>query len=115
MENINLEKEIRTVLETKYSKQEWLDSTEFFTEVLKEQGKELFYDDDIVNASKGFMTSPIGFHNGIPVEARTWYSSDFEHFKKQCLNEADEFDSILYMTFKDEERYYWRGALLPKS
>ena len=97
------------------NKQQWLNSVNHFDEVLKEQGKEIFIDDDIVNASKGFMTTPIGLHNGVAIEAGTWYSSDFEHFKKQCLNEASKFDSILYMTFKDEERYYWRGALLPKS
>jgi hypothetical protein len=100
--------------------------------------KELFFNEEIVSLSKGFMVAPVGLRGGKGIAAEVKRFNSFENLKETIKKLAKEKDMFLYMTFKqevvdysnvdmfhlsDEERaklpkktdYVWRGAFIERD
>ena len=98
---------------------------------------EVFVDEDILNAAKGFLTGPVGIFRGKMVCAECINFPKLEELKEYILNKCKECDMVLYMTFATERKgfgdvnffnlsveeqqkiptvplYVWRGAFVDK-
>jgi len=98
---------------------------------------DVFIDEDVLNAAKGFFTGPVGIFRGQMVCAESKSFSTLEELKEYTLNECKERDMVLYMTFATERKgfgdldffnlsveeqqkiptvplYVWRGTFVDK-
>lgn len=99
---------------------------------------EVFVDEDILNAAKGFLTGPVGIFRGKKVCAETQVYPNIHEMKTFLLNvQCKTKDMVLYMTFATERKdfgdvdffnlsveeqqkiptvpvYVWRGAFVDK-
>ena len=76
---------------------------------------DIFVDDDIVNAAKGYMTGPICFFRNKAICAEVSKAYDtLEDMKKNILQICELKDMVLYMTLKTDGKYFCRGAFTDK-
>ena len=98
---------------------------------------DVFVDEDILNAAKGFFTGPVGIFRGQMVCAESKNFSTLEELKEYILNDCKERDMVLYMIFATERKgfgdvdffnlsveeqqkiptlplYVWRGTFVDK-
>jgi len=76
--------------------------------------KNIFIDDDIINNVKGFMCGPVGVFNNKLVEAATKIFISLQALKDWVQEESLKNDMVIYMTFEENGKYYWRGDIILK-
>jgi hypothetical protein len=99
------------------TKKEWLETIEF---IAAKSGsgtlprkQDIFVDDDIIKKSAGFMCGPVGLFNGKPVEAgRPIEFDSLENLKDWVEEKSSNHDMVVYMTYEENGKFYWRGALV---
>lgn len=69
-------------------------------------------DDEIINMAKGFMVGPVGLFRGRAVEAQTQRFDNLPEMQIFLKVQAKTKDMVLYMTFKKDNVYFWRGAFV---
>jgi len=76
----------------------------------------ILFDDEIINAAKGFMIGPVGLFKNKAVEAETQTFDSLHEMKIFLLNvQCKTRDMVLYMTFEQCGRYLWRGAFVHRT
>jgi hypothetical protein len=76
---------------------------------------DVFIDDQVVNSVKGFMYGPVGVFRGKPIEATIIQKYDNIYELIIFLNlQAKTKDIVLYMTFKEDDKYCFRGNFVDK-
>lgn len=109
------------ILHPDLTKEEWIESTKFqalrFKETLDKYkfGYDVFVDEEIVDLVQGFMCGPVGIFRNKPIEANIVQKYDNIHELKIFLKlQAKTKDVVLYMTFKDNDKYCFRGQLVDR-
>jgi hypothetical protein len=96
------------------TKKDWLKSVNFFEHKFQSSSstKKIFIDDDIIENTKGFMCGPVGIFNNGAVEATTQSFASLQELKDWVVDESSKRDMVIYMTFEENGKYYWRGDLI---
>ena len=96
------------------TKKDWLKSVNFFEYKFQSSSstKKIFIDDDILENTKGFMCGPVGIFNNGAVEATTKIFPSLQELKDWVVDESSKRDMVIYMTFEENGKYYWRGDLI---
>lgn len=96
------------------TKKDWLKSVNFFEYKFQSSSstKKIFIDDDIIENTKGFMCGPVGIFNNGAVEATTKVFASLQELKDWVVDESSKRDMVIYMTFEENGKYYWRGDLI---
>jgi hypothetical protein len=72
-------------------------------------------DDKIINAAKGFMLSPVGLFRNSLVSAETQQFDTLSEMQIFLINvQSRTKDMVLYMTFEQGGKYYFRGTFVDK-
>ena len=132
-------KSLSPINEPDITKQQWLESIEShkqhfkktyedwatFNENQKQKGSDfiinspetsIIMDDEIIEAAKGFMVGPIGLFRNKCVAAETQVFENIHEMKIFLINvQCKTKDMVLYMTFKQGEKCFWRGAFVDKK
>jgi len=98
------------------TKKEWMTSIQFIegrTGAFTSK-KTVFIDDDIMKRVEGYMLGPVGLFNGKCVAAQTKVFVSLQELKDWVEEESLTSDMVIYMTFEENGKYYWRGDLLNK-
>ena len=98
------------------TKKEWLESIQFFAAksgagTFTCNGK-IFVDDHIIKNVKGFMCGPVGLFDGKCVAAQTKVFVSLQELKDWVEEESSKNDMIIYKTYEENGKYYWRGDLI---
>jgi hypothetical protein len=97
------------------SKNEWLDfitsaQKSFKSSIIKEN---VFVDDDVINNTKGYMLGPVGIFNNKGVQATNHHSfNSLDELKAWVEEKSQKHDMVIYMTYENNNKYHWRGALV---
>jgi hypothetical protein len=97
------------------SKNEWLDfiasaQKSFKSSIIKEN---VFVDDDVINNTKGYMLGPVGIFNNKGVQATDHHSfNSLDELKTWVEEKSQKHDMVIYMTYENNNKYHWRGALV---
>lgn len=119
------------------TKNEWLEAMEKFKDRYKREyteGKKTYEEgpkaewmtkptetniilnDDIINAAKGFMVGPVGLFRNKAVEAETQKFDSLAEMQIFLLNvQCKTKDMVMYMTFEQNGKYFWRGKFVNRS
>lgn len=75
----------------------------------------IFVDDFITDLAKGFLVGPVGiFRNrGVEAETQTFDSLSEMHIFLNVQSKTQ--DMVLYTTFEQKGKYYWRGKFVYKQ
>ena len=78
--------------------------------------KDIFIDDEVVSLVKGFMCGPVGVFRDKPIEATIVqkYDNIYELIIFLKL-QAKTKDIVLYMTYKEDDKYCFRGNFVDKE
>lgn len=101
------------------TKKEWLESIQFLAvksgAVSFTCNQKIFVDDDIIKKTKGFMCGPVGIFNSKAVQAgKPFDFNSLQELKDWVEEESSKHDMIIYKTYEENGKYYWRGDLLNK-
>jgi hypothetical protein len=96
------------------TKEMWLESLEHAKNIFSkdENPKTIFFDEDIVNASSGFMAGPLSLFEGKAIAATIYSYASLEELKSWVREESSKSKMIVYMTFEMGGKYFWRGAII---
>lgn len=97
------------------TKEMWLESLEHAKNIFSKDEnnkKTIFVDEDIVNAARDFMSTPVSLFEGKAVEACNVYRDSLEELKSWVNEESKRSKMVIYMTYEMNGKYYWRGALV---
>lgn len=73
---------------------------------------EIILDDEIIGMAKGFMLGPVGLYNGRAIAAEFQKFDNLAEMKIFLGIQSKTKDMVLYMTFKQNGSYCWRGAFV---
>ena len=77
--------------------------------------KEIFVDDEVVSFCKGFMCGPVGLFRNKKVEATYIQKYDNIYELRIFLKlQAKTKDVVIYMTYKEDDKYCFRGNFVDK-
>ena len=77
---------------------------------------DVFIDEEVINLVKGFVYGPVGVFRGKPIEATIVQKYDNIYELIIFLNlQAKTKDIVLYMTFKEDDKYCFRGNFIDKE
>lgn len=76
--------------------------------------KEVFVDEDVLASTKGFMLGPVGMFNSKVVEASIQKYDSLAEMVIFLRVQAKTKDIVIYHTFKERDKYYFRGAFVDK-
>lgn len=79
------------------------------------QKTEFVLDEEIISMASGFMVGPVGLYNGRAVAAETHRYDNLAEMQIFLKGQAKNQDMVLYMTFKKDNAYFFRGAFVPKE
>lgn len=86
----------------------------FFPEL--DKPKEIFVDDEVIALVDGFMCDPVGLFNSRKVEAFDEQKYDnFTEMLSFLKVQAKTKNVIVYMTYKEGDKYCFRGAFVDKQ
>lgn len=75
----------------------------------------IIFDEDIINAAKGFMVGPVGIFRNKCVAAIVGKSfKSLEELKADILVNSALRDMVLYMVYEKAGQYFWRGVFVDK-
>lgn len=77
--------------------------------------KDIFIDDEVLSLVKGFMCGPVGTFRNKAVEATFVQKYDNIHELRIFLKlQAQTKDIVLYMTYKEDDKFCFRGNFVDK-
>lgn len=76
---------------------------------------ELILDEEIINMASGFMCGPVGLYNGRAVAAETHRYPNLAEMQIFLKVQAKTQDMVLFMTFKKDNQYWFRGAFAARE
>lgn len=79
------------------------------------QRTELILDEEIINMASGFMCGPVGLYNGRAVAAETQRYPNLAEMQIFLKVQAKTQDMIIYMTYKKDNQYWFRGAFAARE
>lgn len=74
---------------------------------------ELILDEEIISMAKGFMVGPVGLYNGRAVAAETHRYDNLAEMQIFLKAQSKNQDMVLYMTYKKNNMYWFRGTFVP--
>ena len=77
--------------------------------------KEVFVDEDVLALTSGFMLGPVGMFNNKAVQAG--YAQKYDNLHEMLIflkAQAKTQNIIVYLTYKEGDKYYFRGAFVSK-
>ena len=77
------------------------------------QRTELILDEEIISMAKGFMVGPVGLYNGRAVAAETHRYDNLAEMQIFLKAQSKNQDMVLYMTYKRDNMYWFRGTFVP--
>jgi hypothetical protein len=75
----------------------------------------IILDDFIISLAKGFMVGPVGLFRNKVVGAGTQVFDNKEEMHIFLNVQCKTQDMVLYMTFEQDGKYYWRGEFVYKA
>ena len=112
------------------TKEEWLQSIDSLKSKFQQQyennkekypelnikQQEIFVDEEVVLLVKGFMCGPVGVFRNKAVEATIVQKYDNIHELRIFIKlQAKTKDIVLYIIYKEDDKYCFRGAFLDKE
>lgn len=78
--------------------------------------KDVFVDEDVLAITSGFMLGPVGMFNNKAVQAG--YPQKYDNIHEMLIflkAQAKTQDIIIYLTYKEGDKYWFRGAFVDKK
>jgi len=75
---------------------------------------EIILDENIISLAAGYMVGPVGLFRGRAVAAQVQQFDNITEMEIFLKAQAKFHDLVIYIAFKKEGKYFWRGALVQK-